>query len=181
MIRVVWLFLRSRVGPFLKGVPWWVWAALVAGFIVWRGIAWHERVVKQAISAAETRGETREKGKWQKLMAQAQARAAQVSREERKRYDEAVARVDRRADAVLVQGPGRAAYNCPAPSAASGRNQAPAGPGPAVAGVPDTGREQFIVMPFEPTVSLIRNHDRLLEEATRWRSQHQQLTTSSGR
>lgn len=174
MWTLAWAFLRSRVGPFLKGVNWWVWGALLAALVVWLVIGWHGRVVKRAISAAETRGETRAYAAVEKKARELERKANELTGKIRSRFNEETHAIARRADAILVRGPGRAACPVAAPAASGARPADPA-PGAGLGRVSYPEGIELIALPFPGAVSLAENHDQCWAEVKAWRSQNEEL------
>lgn len=164
--------LLKRAGAFLGRVPrpvWYALAALLLALLVWRWIDGKiDAAYKRGWEAGETKAYKRIEAKANRITAQATA----ISTNIRKVTDAKTVRSDAHARDLLVRGPGKAAYSCPA-VAAPGGHLPPGGRADAqVDRLPGAERPQLAVVPFADLVERARVCDANRLEVEAWREDH---------
>jgi hypothetical protein len=164
--------LLKGAGAFLGRVPRWVWyglAALLLAFVLWR---WIDGKIDAAYAKGFKEGEgkayARVEAKSKKLAAQATA----ISLNVRKVTDAKIVRSDAHARDLLVRGPGKAAYSCPAVAAPGGRLPLDGRADAEVDRLPGAERSQLAVVPFADLVERARVCDANRLEVEAWRLDH---------
>lgn len=105
--------MQSPVGAFLRWVPAWAWKALAIVAVLLGFYLWHGHAVTKALSAADKAGYERRAAEDAKALVEllqrartAEATAAAISADERKKNDEASRAVRSSAADLSMRGPG---------------------------------------------------------------------------
>lgn len=160
-------FMKSPIGGFLKRFWKPILLALVVGFIIWRGLAWHAAKVEAFGTERYNAGFEAAKAATKKAAARVEVKGRDMAAEVRSKNDAKVADIERDAGAVLVRGAGRAACSPVTPAATDG--QAPGGSSDgAVSPLPSGEGEPLIGLPVSEAVGFAQQNDTCLADNASW-------------
>lgn len=180
---LAWFFLpgaKDLIGGVLKAIPRPVWYAALAALALWLGWQWVQSEKRAAWKDGFTAGEKLADTKWQCAFGQMEraarkwrdnyeTRSDQLTDARRQNHENDLRRNADLADAIRLQGPGKAALSCPGGGTATGLAQITSGPGEAPSGpdapagpVPADNRPGgFAIVPWTWLVERAKDHDDL--------------------
>lgn len=178
--------MSSPIGGFLKAIPRQVWIALAIAATVLAVVLWYNHQIHAAYDRGHKEGVAAENARLAKraeaLTAQIRKKGEDLAAHIRSKNREANDRSNALAAGLVRDGPGRAAYRCPANSAAASGYQPRLGNGDvAASGVPTGDRlpvevpDPLAVVPWGWLVSKSQSCDLNLHDNQAWNEWYRKL------